>query len=227
MKKEPVALRIVAVLFALIALACAGLDDSSYNSDDGSVPYISIYFKQTEGQVGYHMSNPLWGSWAYGSHSVSWSLESLTITGGSLPPGLRLDWDKIVGSPTQAGDWYVNFSYSITAKRNGMTNPQSGTLNVTFKIRGQGDFGPGPQGSTFNGTGTLEIVNQCPHAISVQYSGPQNGTVNVPANGSVSLNLRSGRYSLYSTAPGQNVSPLSSELTLYDGQSLRNTIFLK
>jgi hypothetical protein len=214
---------VTALLFAAMVLACAGLEQSNYDPDDGSIPYISIYFKQTEGQVGYHMSNPLWGSWGYGGHSVSWSLESLTITSGSLPPGLRMDWDKIVGTPTQAGEWYLSYSYSITAKRSGMSKPQSGNFNVTIKIRGSGDFG----GSGFSGSGTLEIVNQCPHDISVQYTGPQNGTVQVPANGTISLNLRSGRYSLYSTAPGQNVNPLTSELTLYDNQRLRNTIFLK
>jgi hypothetical protein len=221
MKRDEIAACAVTAAFAVMAIACAGLDDSSYSGDDGSVPYISINFKQSEGQVGYHMSNPLWGSWGYGSHSVSWSLHSLTLVSGSLPPGLRIDWDKIVGTPTQAGEWYLSFNYSITAKRNGQENPQSGSFNMTLRIRASGDFG----GSDFSGTGTLDIVNQAPYEITVAYRGPQSGTVRIGSNGSMSLNLRAGNYSIEATSPHQDSAPHRRDFTLHTNERLKLTLF--
>jgi hypothetical protein len=122
------------VLWAAIGLACAFADLQDGPADDGSIPRMSMYFNQAQGEEGMHFSSQLYGANAYGGQSVTWGLRSLRIVAGYLPSGLTLAWDTIRGTPTQPGRWQVTFQYEIEARRSGMSEIQTGSFTTTFSI---------------------------------------------------------------------------------------------
>jgi hypothetical protein len=90
---------------------------------------LSIWYVNTQGKVGYHMvAEPR------ARCGADWSSNSPSLTGGSLPPGLRLRGSRIEGVPQSPGRWQARVSFSGIACR-GRSYPDQ-TVHVDLSIEG-------------------------------------------------------------------------------------------
>jgi hypothetical protein len=91
--------------------------------------YLPISYYDTSGQVGYHMvASPR------ARCGATWNWDTVTLIGGSLPPGLYLRGSKIEGTPTQPGNWQVTLEFTGLECR-GKTYPDQ-DVSVNFTITG-------------------------------------------------------------------------------------------
>jgi|GEM_PF-3160354 ankyrin repeat protein len=68
---------------------------------------LGIHYQDIQGQVGYHLyAQP------QAKCGATWTSEDFQRLSGSLPPGLRFDYSRIEGTPTQPGSWQVTVKFS-------------------------------------------------------------------------------------------------------------------
>lgn len=90
---------------------------------------LPVNYRDTSGKVGYHMvASP-------GARcGATWNWNTVTLTRGSLPPGLRLRGSRIEGTPTQPGSWQATIRFTGLECR-GKTYPDQ-NVSVYFTIKG-------------------------------------------------------------------------------------------
>lgn len=66
----------------------------------GPPPFLAIWYRNTAGQVGHHLTADPRANCPEGwQHSSAW------LAGGRLPPGVRLEGANLVGIPQIPGTW--------------------------------------------------------------------------------------------------------------------------
>lgn len=91
------------VLLLALAFLPGCVDPFDFGPPPPSRPArMGIWYRDTQGQVGYHMyATPR------GNCKQTWDKLSFQHISGDLPPGLYFHGSRIQGTPTQPGRWQV------------------------------------------------------------------------------------------------------------------------
>jgi hypothetical protein len=126
---------VVSALLMTLAAGCAQVTPQSRDTRLGtrrravaSPTPLGIYYQGMNGTVGYHMiSEPR------ANCQPSWNADNPRIVEGYLPPGLKVDGFKIVGTPQLPGRWFVKMRFTGVSCQGTSYSDQDVDVNLNIQ----------------------------------------------------------------------------------------------